>query len=157
MIEERAIVTSVDGDQVFIQALNMGNCQRCAEGRGCGGGLLGRLARHRQYSIPATSQIKGLQSGDAVVVGIGGDALLRASAMVYLLPLIGMIALGAFASIVLNAGELLVAAFSVSGLAAGLLLVHWKSRSLDARHFRPVILRKDRFGADSCPRLTESS
>lgn len=155
MIEERAIVTSVDGEQVFIQALNMGNCQRCAEGRGCGGGLLGRLARHRQYSIPAATQVKGLQTGDAVVVGIGGDALLRASAIVYLLPLVGMIGLGAFARLMLNAGDLLVAGFSVTGLAAGLLIVHWKSRSLDARHFRPVILRRDRFGADTCPRLTQ--
>lgn len=155
MIEERAIVTNVDGEQVFIQALNMGNCQRCAEGRGCGGGLLGRLARHRQYSIPASTQVKGLQSGDAVVVGIGGDALLRASAIVYLLPLVGMIGLGAFARILLDAGDLLVAGFSVAGLAAGLLIVHWKSRSLDASHFRPVILRRDRFGADSCPRLTD--
>ena len=155
MIEERAIVTRIDDGQVYVQALNMGNCKRCAEGRGCGGGLLGRLGRHRRHAIPVTSKIAHLESGDSVVVGIGSDALLRASVMVYLMPLVGMIGLGALARIGLNAGDLLVAAFAIAGLAAGLLFVRWKSDSLDASQFRPVVLRRDRFGADSCPRLND--
>ncbi|MCK5769762.1 SoxR reducing system RseC family protein [Algiphilus sp.] len=155
MIEERAIVTRVENGQVFVQALNMGNCKPCAEGRGCGGGLLGRLARHRKYAIEVNTQVRDLQSGDAVVVGIAGDALLRASALVYLLPLVGMIGLGAFARLTLQAGDALVAAFAVAGLAAGLLVVRWKSLSIDATRFRPMVLRRDRFGADSCPRLNQ--
>ena len=155
MIEERAIVTRIDAEQVYVQALNMGNCKRCAEGRGCGGGLLGRLGRHRQHAIPVTSKVADLQSGDPVVVGIGSEALLRASVMVYLMPLVGMIGMGAIARLGLNAGDLLMAAFAVAGLAAGLLYVRWKSESMDAAQFRPIVLRRDRFGADSCPRLND--
>jgi sigma-E factor negative regulatory protein RseC len=155
MIEERAIVTRIEAGQVYVQALNMGNCKRCAEGRGCGGGLLGRLGRHRRQAIPVTTRVTDLQSGDPVVVGIGSDALLRASVMVYLMPLVGMIGLGAVARLGLGAGDLLVAAFAVTGLAAGLLHVRWKSESVDASQFRPVVLRRDRFGADSCPRLND--
>lgn len=155
MIEERAIVTRVEDGQVYVQALNMGNCKRCAEGRGCGGGLLGRLGRHRRHTIPVTTRVDELRSGDPVVVGIGGEALLQASVLVYLMPLVGMIGLGAVASVGLGAGDLLVAAFAVAGLAGGLLFVRWKSLSVDATQFRPVVLRRDRFGADSCPRLND--
>ena len=44
---------------------------------------------------------------------------------------------------------------AVAGLAGGLLYVRWKSESVDAAQFRPVVLRRDRFGADSCPRLND--
>lgn len=155
MIEERAVVTRVDNGQVYVQAVNIGNCQRCAEGNGCGGGLLGRLARHRQYSIAVQSRVTGLRAGDAVVLGISGDALLSASALVYLLPLVGMIGFGVLASHLLNANDLLVAAFAVAGLASGLLVVRWRSQSADVLRFQPLVLRRDTTPADHCPRITE--
>lgn len=153
MIEERAIVTRVEDDLVFVQAISIGNCQRCAEGRGCGGGLLGRLARHRKYSVPATTRVAGLHAGEAVVVGLSPDAVLKASALVYLLPLAGMIAAGAFAQITLGAGDLLVAAFALAGLALGLLGVRWRSGLIDVSAYRPQVLRRDEHAAESCPRL----
>lgn len=155
VIEERAVVTRIEGDVVYIQAINIGNCRRCAEGRGCGGGILGRLAGHSRYSVPASSRVQDLQVGESVVVGVTPEAVLSASAVVYLLPLGCMFAAGAFAQLVLGAGDLLVAAFAAAGLGLGLVGVRWRSGVVNAEAYQPRILRRDDRAADGCPRLVD--
>jgi glycosyltransferase involved in cell wall biosynthesis len=67
-------------------------CQRCAEGRGCGGGVLGRLLGDRLHKIRAATGSVAVAPGDQVLIGLGEDVVLRAAAAVYLVPL--LLALG---------------------------------------------------------------
>ena len=154
MIEERAVVKSVSDGQIHVQVVNVGNCPKCAEGNGCGGGLIGRLAGHQRHSVQVTSRVPNLVPGDRVVVGVDPGAVLSASLVVYLLPIIGMVGLGAFAHGPLQGTDLLVTAFGVTGLGAGLMAVRWQSGRMDISRYRPEVLRRDTTSADACPRLT---
>lgn len=157
MIEERAIVQSVIDGAVLIRPISPANCPRCAEGRGCGGGLLSRLAGPRRQFLsaePASRMVPPLRAGEVVVVGLDESALVQASLLLWLAPLGAMVAAGVFADRLLDATDILVAAFGMVGLAAGFLWVRWRASGLDARRFRPRVLRRDPRPAASCARLS---
>ena len=156
MIEERAIVTQAGDDGVWVKALGPESCPRCAEGRGCGGGVLGRLVGRRRPALRVDGRIDGLRSGDTVVVGVDEGALMRASAWVYLVPLAGMFSGGAFAHLVLQAHDILVAGFGAAGLVSGFVLTHRAGqRAQTLSGYRPVLLRRDAAAASSCARLSQ--
>lgn len=153
MIEERAVVTQAGDDGVWVKALGPESCPRCAEGRGCGGGVLGRLIGSQRPALRVDGRIDGLRSGDTVVVGIDEGALMRASLWVYLVPLLGMFAAGAFAHLVLQAHDVLVAGFGIAGLAAGFALTRRAGQRAEASaSCRPVLLRRDGSAQRSCVR-----
>ncbi len=95
-----------------------------------------------------------MRIGDAVVVGIAEDALLRASIWVYLVPFVAMLAAGAFAHIALSAHDLLVAAFALTGLVGGFALTRAAAQRLtESGGFQPVLVRRIVVDEDGCPRL----
>lgn len=157
MIEARAIVRELRDDGVRVAPLNPGNCPRCAEGRGCGGGILARLTQRRRPDLWIAGRYPELAVGDVVVLGIDEGAVLSASLWAYLVPLLAMLALGAFADRVLEASQALVLLFGAAGLAGGLLLTARRARRAagDPR-FRPVLLRRER-GPAACARMWQAA
>lgn len=154
MIEERAIVRRVADGDVRIQALNPGNCPRCAEGRGCGGGILSKLVSRKRPDVRVESRVADLRVGELVVVGIDEAALLSASIWVYLVPLGAMLLAGGIAQQWLRAPDLIVMAFGIAGLALGLAWLRRQSaRAGEQARFRPVILRREADGGDHCARM----
>lgn len=154
MIEERAIVSRVDGGVVWVRPFGVESCPRCAEGRGCGGGVLGRLVGRARPEVQVGGGIAGLRSGESVIVGVEESALMQASVWVYLIPLVGMFAAGAFAHALLQAHDLLVAAFGVTGLAGGFALTRVVARrAVSSARFRPVLLRRAVDREAPCARL----
>lgn len=154
MIEEKAIVTRTDDDAVWVRALGPETCPRCAEGRGCGGGVLGRLIGRRRPDVLVRGVIPGLRVGDAVIVGIEDGVVMRAALWVYLVPLAGMVLAGAFAQQVLQVHDALVAAFGLVGLAGGFACTHAAGRRAAASPaYRPLLLRRAAARAADCARL----
>lgn len=154
MIEERAIVRRVQGGEIHVQALNPGNCPRCAEGRGCGGGILAKLVSRQRPDVRVESRLSDLRVGEMVVVGIDESALLSASVWVYLVPLGAMLLAGAIAQQWLQAPDPIVMAFGIAGLALGLAWLRRQSaRAGEQTRFRPVILRREGAGGDHCARM----
>lgn len=148
------MVRAVRGTAVRVQAYGPGNCERCASGQGCGGGILSRLIGHRRPDVEADSRVADLRVGDTVIVGIPEDALVSASIRVYLLPLVAMFGFGAFAHHILEAHELLVALFALAGLAAAFLALRvFNAKAERSGRFRPVVLRKDAPDAGRCARI----
>ncbi len=146
MIEERAVVVGIDGEQALLEIVRSRPCGLCGQTRGCGISMWGRLLGHRGNVFRAENRINA-RAGDWVVVGIEEQALLAGSLAVYGVPLALLLA-GAVLG-----GVLLPASFgadvrSLAGAAAGLLLgLLWlrggaSGRGLPAR-CRPVILRAD--------------
>jgi sigma-E factor negative regulatory protein RseC len=154
VIEERAIVYKVADGTILVQAISPSNCPRCAEGRGCGGGVLARLVTARRPGLQAKSRIANLREGEMVVVGVDESVLIRASLLLWLAPLGSMIAAGAFADRLLDAADILVGAFGIVGLAAGFVWVCWRVGGLDSARFQPMILRRDERVDVVCPRLS---
>lgn len=154
MIEERAIVSRLTAAEVWVRAYGPESCPRCAEGKGCGGGVLARLVGRRRPEVCVNGQPGDLRPGDTVIVGVDEDVVMRASVWVYLVPLVCMFTAGSFAQLALAAHDLLVAAFGLTGLVGGFLLTHLAGqRAALSPRYRPTLLRRVSDGAAHCPRI----
>ena len=141
MIEERARVDSVHGDWVTVTAGAKQGCATCAEGKGCAGGVLGKLAnrkdRHVQVSNPQQLEVR---PGDWVRIGLDESALVSGAMAVYLLPLLAMIAMAAMAHLG-GAGEGMTTLLALAALAGGFVIAAWLQRQPGtAQRHRPVLL-----------------
>lgn len=143
MIEERAIVSRVEDDRVWVRPFGVESCPRCQEGRGCGGGVIGRLVTRRRPEIAVQLRADLPRVGDVVIVGVEEGAVVQAALAVYALPIVTLLAAGGFAHQVLQAHELLVAAFGAVGLVGGFVLTHRLGASLAQRPgYAPALLRQ---------------
>ena len=143
MITETGRVLEVDGDWAWVACRRQVECARCAEGRGCGGGVLGRLLGDRLHKLRAATGSVTVAPGDLVLIGLGEDAVMRAAAAVYLVPLLAALAGGVAAAILFGGGELVAIAGATAGLWGGF---RWAS-AYSRRHaastaLQPVILRR---------------
>lgn len=153
MITEPATVVRVGDDAVWVRCEAQQDCRRCAEGRGCGGGILGRLLGDRLRLVRAGRSGMDLRVGDGVVIALAESALLRASFVMYLAPLLAMIAGAMLFRWLAGTGDLWAIGGGVSGLVVGL----WHARRFgrlhrsDSRYHPSVIGRLDGDSLEACP------
>ena len=82
-----------------------------------------------------------VEAGDKVVVGIDEGSFLKASALMYLLPLVMMLLLGSLAKLWIGT-EVSTITFSFVGLVIGFVGARLLSRQLEKRcQYKPVLLR----------------
>mgnify|MGYP001116260144 FL=1 len=141
MITETGRVLQVEGEWALVACRRQVDCARCAAGRGCGGGVLGKLLGDRLHQVRAATGAVPVATGDRVLIGLSEDAVLRAAAAVYLVPLLMALAGAVGLGLILPGGEL----GAVAGAALGLLLgLRW-ARTYGERHgadatLQPVVL-----------------
>ena len=115
-------------------------CPRCAAGKGCGAGLLSGSTRPAMLEVSLPPNLS-LSEGDEVRLTLEPSHLLRASLLVYGLPLAGiilMLIVGWLISRPLSDPEAI--AYAIAGLAAGLLAGHWQLNRRDClKQFVPKI------------------
>ncbi len=146
MIEQTARVIEHDGRHVWVEVDRAHACPRCAQGRGCGGGLLAGIFGRRKLRVRARSQERwALQ--DRVIVGLHEAALLKAAATVYLVPILTMLIIGAAAGLLADrvnsgASEALVIGGAILGLVLGLVWAHRHgSQGAGTSVYEAVVLR----------------
>jgi sigma-E factor negative regulatory protein RseC len=142
VITETGRVLQVEGDWAWIACRRQVECARCAEGRGCGGGVLGRLLGDRLHKVRAAKGSVDVVPGDRVLIGLAEEAVLKAAAAVYLLPLLLALGGGVLGAYLTGGRDFAAVLGAVLGLAAGLA---W-ARGYNHRHaadasLQPVILR----------------
>ncbi len=147
MITESGRVERLEDGFAWVVCAGQSGCVRCAEGRGCGGGLLGRLLGDRLHRVRALPGGHALRAGDRVELGLQEAALLRGALRVYGLPLLGLIGLPLTVRLMTGMsgdGTMLIAA--LAGLAAGLMMARRGSTRLarDPLYQPHVIRRLDR-------------
>lgn len=140
ILEPAVVLESADG-VARVRCLRQAGCARCAEGRGCGGGIFGRLLGDRLHVVEALYQDPAPAPGSEVVIGLPESAVLGAAVVQYLLPLLTMLVGAVLGSAVTGGGD----AAAVAGAATGLLAGLWHARRfgrLKARdpRFRPRVL-----------------
>lgn len=106
----RAQVLEVHASQVLVQAQPQSGCQACAEGRGCGGGVLGKLVQSRRQPIALNPSGLKLQRGDAVWLVADSRMLQSLALMTWGLPVVALLGVA-------------MALDYFSGVAAGLSVV----------------------------------
>lgn len=141
MITETATVLEVHADHALVRCHRQADCQRCAEGRGCGGGVMSRLLGERLHAVRAATDGLDLRPGDEVRIGLEEQGLVQASAAVYLLPLLAALAAAAAASRWVGEGDAVAVLGAAAGFATGLAWARrfGRRRRADGR-FRPRVL-----------------
>ena len=138
MITESAIVTRCNGKQVELELQRGSACGQCELSQGCGTGALGRLLGHRRRPlIIETDQV--LNPGDQLLLGLSELALVKASLMIYGLPLLGMVVGGLLAALA-TAPEGLVVLIAIAGFFAGFKFATFVTASLEHMPLTPHII-----------------
>lgn len=113
MIEEQGRVVATEPGAVWVETVRRSTCSSCSANAGCGQGLMQRLGVGAgRARVRALSDLS-LRVGDAVVLGIHEDLLLRASVLFYLFPLLGFFV----AALLATRAGLVEPLIIVSGLA----------------------------------------
>lgn len=129
MLIETGRVVAVDAEGLWVETIRQSTCGSCAVQKGCGHGLLNRISDGRHGFVRV---LRGDPSSaacavdDQVRISIPEDVILRGSLVVYMLPLVCMLA-GAAAAVRLWSGgaDLLAALGAAVGLLLGFALVRW--------------------------------
>ncbi len=116
--ESSAWVTPQAGNEA------QGACGQCADRGGCGLSLLGRALRRRDPCVRVANPI-GARVGDSVRVAIPSTTVLKASALLYGIPVLGVLFGSGFADLV-TPGDLA----ALLGAAGGGGLGFWGARRL---------------------------
>jgi sigma-E factor negative regulatory protein RseC len=148
MIEENATVTAVENGSAWVETERSGTCGGCAANKGCGTSVLAKVLGQRRTRVHVLNSV-GAAVGDRVVIGIAEEALVRGSAAVYLVPLLGLFA-GAVSGANLwewwtgTTADWPAILAGATGLAAGLIWVRqYGARIRYNPAFQPVILRRE--------------
>jgi sigma-E factor negative regulatory protein RseC len=153
LVEGIAHVVAVEGAVAWLEPEQGPSCAGCAS-VGCGSKGLGTLASRLAARRFPLTDCPDLRVGDRVVVGVRGDALLKAALTAYVLPLVAMLAAAILAQSLAGHDGVTLAA-SVAGLLLGLGIARrWASRLTARGVIAPRFLRRAGLGS-SC-RLTES-
>ncbi|WP_226664874.1 SoxR reducing system RseC family protein [Microbulbifer aggregans] len=152
MIEERGRVVALGQDGIWVETVQRSSCHGCAAKSGCGTGLLGDFwSNTSRIHVPvAPRQLSQLALHDTVVIGISENTLASSALIVYLLPLVGMLA-GAQLGNMLAAepGAIIVA---LAGLVGGGIGVRWfGSRNRNNPAMVPQLLRLEHSQPCSTP------
>ncbi len=139
-VEETARVVAVEGRWAWVEAERQSACGQCAARAGCGTAALGKVLGRKVNRVRALNPI-GARPGERVAVGVRGTFLVRASVLLYGLPLLAMLALPLAVSALWGVGEGGQILAALAGLAWGLLWVRRRSRRQDAA-WQAVILRR---------------
>ncbi|MEH6649307.1 MAG: SoxR reducing system RseC family protein [Motiliproteus sp.] len=141
MLTENGLVVDVGPDGVRVETVRQNACSGCRSQAGCGQKMLAEIGQGQRFEISAAnpSQLI-LQLGDRVELGIEEASFLQASAMVYLVPLLGLI-IAAILTDTLGAAEPWVISAGVSGLLLGFGVVRWWTARGQSCRYVPQILR----------------
>lgn len=127
MIEERGRVVAIGRDGIWVESVSRSACHGCAAKSGCGTGLLGDFwsSASRVYVSATPDLLRGVSLHDTVVIGIAENTLASSALMVYLLPLVFMLAGAIGGEAVYSEPGAIIGA--VAGLLGGGMLVRLHS------------------------------
>ncbi|MGD2127889.1 MAG: SoxR reducing system RseC family protein [Lysobacterales bacterium] len=120
MIEQQAQVLSVSGGKATVRIGAGSGCATCDAGKGCGGGVFGRMLRRRPVVLELDNTV-GAGAGQPVVVGLPEKLFLKLTARFYLLPLLAGLAGVALGHLIATLQGMGPAAIDALALAGGVL------------------------------------
>jgi sigma-E factor negative regulatory protein RseC len=145
MLIETGRVVALDAQGLWVETIRQSTCGSCAAQKGCGHSLLNKISDGKRGYIRVLSgkaAIGDCAIDDQVRISIPEEVILRGSLVVYMLPLLCMLAGAALAVSLLPGGQdLLAASGATLGFAAGLALVRWHAwRHRHDENLQPTLL-----------------
>ena len=144
MIEEAAVVVKIENHQVWVESGQNSGCGGCRQQASCTTSALGSVLKKKPVPVDCGIPLK---IGDAVMVAIDESLLLRATLVLYLLPLIALFTGAGLADWLLadNAryADLWMAGSGVTSFLLSLWLINKAQGLLLLCHYaRPAVVRK---------------
>ena len=139
MILETATVISIEEDAVWVEALQKSTCESCSAQKGCGTSVLSKLTgkTSRIRVLAAAEQSQSLNLGQDVTIAIPEDVIVKASLLVYLVPLItsltGLWLFSASSDIVSVGGAF------IGLLVGGAIVSRFSAKTRDNPRLNPVL------------------
>lgn len=145
MLTETGRVVAVESDGVWVETIRQSTCGSCAAQKGCGHGLMNRIGDGRRSlirALPGKLAVADCQVDDEVRIAIPEDVILRGSLLVYILPLLLMLAGAAAGSAAYPAsGDLAAALGAILGFVLGFALVRLHAhRHRDDSSLQPTLV-----------------
>lgn len=132
MIEEQAHVVEVRDQEVVIEASRQSACGQCAQKSDCGQSAIAQWAASKMVNISVDKPLDmNIAAGDTVLVGIDEQSFVKASVLLYLIPLLLMFAAGGVAT-AMSAVEWVVIVTSFTALIASFYLIKQASKKMAA-------------------------
>jgi sigma-E factor negative regulatory protein RseC len=145
MLEAEGTIISTSPDETWVETSRASACGSCSSKAGCGTTTLNQMLGSKTSAFKVLNPI-GARAGERVVIGVEETALLKSSALVYLLPLVLLLA-GAMLGGWLAPANTLADAYAAAGMLLGLVSGFFLLKQVSAgakgnRAFQPVILRR---------------
>jgi sigma-E factor negative regulatory protein RseC len=146
MLTEIGRVVALDADSLWVETLRKTTCGGCAVQKGCGHGLLNEMggASRNYIRVLLAGQLPAQYApDDQVRIAIPEQLLVRSSFLVYVLPLLSMLALAAalVQGFPQQPADLMSGLGAVLGFLLGLALVRLHARRhRDDPAFQPRLL-----------------
>ncbi len=143
MITESGRVVAIEKDCLWVETIRRSTCGSCSAQKACGHGLMNQLTSGRQHLVrvlPGTFQASDFQLDNQVEIAIPERLLVGGALIVYLLPILALLAGGAIASQFWSGdGAALIG--SILGFVSGFVLVFWHGRySRDLPELQPQVV-----------------
>ncbi len=141
----RVVAVEADNEVLWVETIRQSTCGSCAANKGCGHGLLNRISDGRTGYIRVLSGAVSARQcaiDDQVRICIPEQVILRGSMLVYMLPLICMLAAAMGADVLWPAaGQSVTVAGAIMGLALGFIFVRWHAwRHRHDSELQPTVL-----------------
>jgi sigma-E factor negative regulatory protein RseC len=137
MLDTRAIVVRLEGDEAVVEAVHGGGCGACTGGS-CSSSSMTKMLCVKPRQFRVRNQI-GARVGEEVEISVAEGALLRSALTLYALPLVLLFTFAATGSS--QAGDAGAALGAVAGLVIGFALAG-------------IITRRQRALASAAPVIT---
>lgn len=141
ILEGTARVVAVENGIAWLEPDQTTSCGGCKAAKVCGVDAGSPRLVARRFSMPNAYD---LRVGERVVVGVEEGSVLRASAMLYGVPLLTLLGGGLIAQKIYGMGDFGAAAAAIAGLLVGLVVVRLlTSRSSARGDHAPRFIRRD--------------
>ena len=138
LMQGTARVVATEGDQLWLEPEPQSACSGCAVRAGCGVSVFSAVFGRNPARLQLPNAIAA-EVGERLLIGISPAQLLKASSLLYLLPIAGLVG-GAVAGLALG-GEVAAMVAGVAGLGVGFAAVRWQSGAPGRQgRLQPVIL-----------------
>lgn len=146
VIEEIAIVQSVQHHNVSVLTTHRSSCHNCNEKASCSTSILSKFFGSKEFELKMYSELP-LEAGDQVVIGINENVFLRLTSLIYFVPLCALFlfaVLGQYLGDRLNLhNESLTIILAVTGFGGCYYLIKSLIQNFfEPQKINPVILKK---------------
>ena len=91
LVLEKAVIVSLHDQQARVAPVSENACSTCASGSACSSALLAPLFRNKSRTLTVDNTVNA-KTGEEVTIGLNRMALVVASLLVYLLPVLMLLA-----------------------------------------------------------------